>query len=94
MSTKLKQGETKDLAIEVARGKNFSEDVALNFAGVPQGVTLDPSSPVVMHGDKETKVTVKVAADAALGDFTIKVTGHPTRGADATNEFKMTVAKK
>ena len=47
-----------------------------------------------MHGDKETKVAVKVPADAALGDFTIKVTGHPASGADAMNEFKMTVAKK
>jgi hypothetical protein len=32
--------------------------------------------------------------DASLGDFTIKVTGHPTKGADATNEFKITVAEK
>jgi uncharacterized membrane protein len=94
MSTKVKQGETQDLAIDLARGKNFSEDVELKFAGVPKGVTLDPGSPVIMHGDKEVKVTVKVADDAALGDFTIKVTGHPTTGADATNEFKMTVAKK
>jgi uncharacterized membrane protein len=94
MSTKLKQGETKELAIDVARGKNFSEDVELRFSGVPKGVTVDPASPVIMHSDKEAKITVKVADDAALGDFTVKVTGHPTSGADATNEFKMTVAKK
>ena len=94
MSTTLKQGETKDLAIDVARGKNFSEDVELKFSGVPKGVTVDPASPVIMHSDKEAKITVKVADDAALGDFTVKVTGHPTTGADATNEFKMTVAKK
>jgi hypothetical protein len=29
-----------------------------------------------------------------LGDFTVKVTGHPTKGPDATNELKITVAKK
>jgi uncharacterized membrane protein len=94
MSTKLKQGETKDLAIDVARGKNFSDDVQLKFTGVPKGVTLDPGSPVILHGDKEVKVAVKVADDAALGDFTVKVTGHPKSGADATNEFKIAVAKK
>src|SRR5580700_5156941 len=94
MSTTLKQGETKDLAIDVARGKNFSEDVELKFSGVPKGVTVDPARPVIMHSDKEAKITVKVADDAAVGDFTVKVTGHPTTGADATNEFKMTVAKK
>jgi uncharacterized membrane protein len=94
MSTTLKQGETKDLAIDVARGKNFSEDVELRFSAVPKGVTVDPASPVIMHSDKEAKITVKVADDAALGDFTVKVTGHPTTGADAMNEFKITVAKK
>jgi uncharacterized membrane protein len=94
MSTTLKQGETKGLAIDVARGKNFSEDVELKFSGVPKGVTVDPASPVIMRSDKEAKITVKVADDAALGDFTVKVTGHPTTGADAMNEFKITVAKK
>jgi hypothetical protein len=57
-------------------------------------VTVDPASPVIMHSDKEAKITVKVADDAALGDFTVKVAGHPTSGADATSEFKITVAKK
>ena len=94
MSTTLKQGETKDLTIDVARGKNFSEDVELKFSGVPKGVIVDPASPVIMHSDKEAKITVKVADDAALGDFTVKVAGHPTSGADATSEFKITVAKK
>ena len=60
---------------------------------MPQGVTLDPASPVIKHGATETKVTLKAAADASLGDFTVKVTGHPTKGADASHEFKITVAK-
>ena len=30
----------------------------------------------------------------SLTFFAIKVTGHPTEGADATNEFKLTVAKE
>jgi hypothetical protein len=34
------------------------------------------------------------ADDASLGDFAVKVTGHPTHGADASNELKITVAKK
>jgi hypothetical protein len=37
---------------------------------------------------------LKAAEDAALGTFTVKVTGHPKTGADATREFKFTVAKK
>lgn len=94
LSTKLKQGESKVVDIGIKRGKNFDQDVALKFDGVPQGVTIDPASAVVKHGDTETKITVKAADDAAVGDFTVKVTGHPAKGADATNDLKLTVEKK
>ena len=92
-STSLKQGESKTVLIGIKRGKNFQEDVTVQFAEVPQGVTLDPPNLDIKHGDTETKVTVKAAADASLGDFTIKVIGHPKTGKDATHEFKITVAK-
>ena len=57
-------------------------------------MTIDSANPVIKHGDTEAKLTFKAADDAALGDFTVKVTGHPTKGADASNEIKITVAKK
>jgi len=94
MSTTLHQGETKEVAIGIERGKNFEGDVTLNFADGPEGVTIESASPIIKHGDTAAKVTLKATADASLGDFTVKVTGHPTKGPDATNEFKITVAKK
>jgi hypothetical protein len=94
MSTKLKQGETKELAISVARGKNFDEDVTLKFASLPKGVTFDPASPVIVRGNKEAKVAVRIAGDTAPGEFTVKVSGEPKKGAAATSEIKITVAKK
>ena len=94
MSTTLHQGETKEASIGIARGKNFESDVELAFAEGPAGVNLASANPVIKHGDSDAKVTLKAAADAALGEFTIKVTGHPTTGADATSEFKVTVVKK
>src|SRR5208337_1592387 len=81
-ATSLKQGETKDVSIGIRRGTNFQGDVTLKFTEVPQGLTIDPTSPVIMHGETDTKVTVKAAADASLGDFNVKVTGHPTEGGD------------
>ena len=93
-STQLKQGETKELTIGIAKGQNFDEDVTLKFTGLPKGVTFDPASPVIKRGDKETKITIKVANDAQPEDFMVKMTGHPTKGADAKNEFKITVARK
>jgi hypothetical protein len=92
-STDVKQGETKDVSIGIKRGTNFQEDVTLKFADVPQGLTLDLASPVIKHGETETKVTLKAASDASLGDFAVKAIGHPTKGGDASHEFKITVTK-
>jgi hypothetical protein len=94
MSTTVHQGETKEVSIGIERGKNFEEDVTLKFGEGPKGVTVTSADPVILHGSSEAKVTFKATADASLGDFTVKVTGHPAKGGDATNEFKLTVAKK
>jgi uncharacterized membrane protein len=94
MSTTLHQGESKDVPIGIERGKNFDGDVTLEFAAGPEGVTLASANPVIKHGDTEAKVTLKAQGDASLGDFTIKVTGHPPTGPDATNQLRITVAKK
>lgn len=94
LATKVRQGESKEATIGISRGKNFDEDVALKFNDLPKGVTMEPSAPVIRHGDKDIKVMFHAVDDAALGDFKLKVIGHPTKGADATNEFKLNVAEK
>jgi len=93
-TTSIKQGETKAVSISIKREKNFDEDVSFKFADLPKGVTLDPASPVIRHGDTEAKLMLKSEDDASLGDFAIKVTGHPTKGPDASQDFKLSVAKK
>jgi hypothetical protein len=93
LATTIKQGEKKVVTIGISRSKNFDQDVMLSFAGVPTGVTIDPAEPMIKHGEKEVKLNVTAAGDAALNSFTIKITGHPATGADATNEFKLTVEK-
>jgi hypothetical protein len=90
-STKLNQGETKTLSIGISRGKNFSEDVSLKLSDLPTGVTVTPASPLIRHGDTDGKVTLTAALDAVLGDFTVKVSGHPSKGADASSDLKLTV---
>src|SRR5258708_36639640 len=80
LATKVKQGESKAVSIGIKRGKNFDQDVTLKFSDLPKGVTIDPASPVIKHGDTEAKLTVKAQDDAALGDFQRKATGHPTNG--------------
>jgi hypothetical protein len=62
---------------------------------LPQGVTLETENPVIKEGDTDAALMLKAAPDAALGDFTFKVTGHTkSSGADFTEEVNLTVAQK
>lgn len=94
LSTSLKQGESKEVTIGISRGTNFDEDVTLKFDGLPSGVTLDPAAPVIKKSDKDARISFKAKDEAAVGDFTVKVTGHPASGDDAYGEMKVTVASK
>jgi hypothetical protein len=93
-SLSLRQGETKAANISIKRGKNFDEDVTVKFSGIPQGVTFEPPTGMLKHSENEVKFNVHAGPDAAVGEFTIQMTGHPTKGADATSDLKLKVAKK
>ena len=93
-TTGLKQGETKNVAVGISRDKQFDQDVTLKFDGLPKGITVEPANGVIKHGEAESKLVLKATDDAALGDFSVKVTGHPAKGADVTQDFKFTVSKK
>jgi hypothetical protein len=43
---------------------------------------------------KRVKVAITASKNASLGDFDIKMAGHPLKGAEASNEFKLTVVKE
>lgn len=93
-TTALKQGEAKAVVLSIKRDKKFDQDVTLKFDSLPKGVTMEPATAVIKNGETEAKFVMKAADDAALGDFTILATGHPAKGADATHDFKFSVAKK
>jgi hypothetical protein len=94
LSTKITQGESKNIKISLHRGKNFDQDVKLSFTNVPKGVTIEPADPAIKTSDTETTITVKAADDAAVGDHTISVSGQPATGAAATSEFTISIRKK
>jgi uncharacterized membrane protein len=94
LSTHVTQGESKTATIGINRGKNFDQDVTLKFGELPKGVTIAPSNVVIKHGDKDAQVTITAAADAAIGDFTVPITGTPNKGAVGSTDMKVTVAKK
>ncbi len=95
LSTDITQGETKNVTIGIGRGDNFDQDVTLRMTNIPNGLTITPEQPVLKAGDKEVVLAVAAAADAALGDFTITVSGQPSgSGATATNQFDVTIEEK
>ena len=93
LATKVKQGQSDTITIGINRGKNFDQDVALKFDGLPSGVALDPASPTIKASEKEVKLTVSAAANAAIVDADVKVTGQPTTGPAGTNTFKLSVSE-
>ena len=93
LATSIKQVESKVVTIGISRAKNFDQDVTLMFKEMPNGITIEPAEPVIKHGEKEAKLTVSAAADAAVNKFTIPVVGHPATGPDATNKFDISVEK-
>ncbi len=94
MSTTLKQGETQTVSIGITREKDFDQDVALKFGDMPTGVTLKPAAPVIKHGEGVAQLTLTGANDASLGNFAIRVTGHPSIGVENSNEFILLVVKE
>ncbi len=94
-SVSLTQGGEAAVRIGINRGQNFAEEVALKLSGLPMGVTLDTKDPVITQGSTGVALLLKADADAALGDFTVKVTGHTaSSAADFSEEIKINVAQK
>jgi hypothetical protein len=93
-SLSVQQGDATASSIGIKRGTNFAQDVTISFADLPTGVTLEPSTPVLKSDSVDAKFTVKANDDAVIGEYVVKVLGHPATGGDATNTFKLSVAKK
>lgn len=94
LSTTVKQSETKAVSIGVSHDKTFASDVTLSVGERPPGITMEPVVPVKERGAEDAKVNLTAAADAALSDFTVKISGQPTTGLDAFTELKLTVVKE
>ncbi len=93
-ATHLKQGESKEVKIDIKRGEGFDKDVTLKFSDLPKGVTIEPASATIKHSDTSATVTVKAADDAAVGDFKVKIDGHPSEGKDAAAVLELKIDKK
>ncbi|MBX3415816.1 MAG: hypothetical protein KF708_24240 [Pirellulales bacterium] len=88
----VKQGDNLNFAVGISRGQNFSDEVAIKLEGLPSGVSQVNDRSSIERDKSDSQLVLKAADDAALGEFTVKVTGHTTSSeVDATDEFKLTV---
>jgi hypothetical protein len=94
LATTLQQGEVFEANIGIKRGVNFDQDVALMFTNLPQGVSIEPAEPKILKGKSETKVKFVATEAASVGNFQVKLTGHPAEGGDAQVDFSLNVAAK
>ena len=93
MSSSLKQEEHRSHGRHQA-GQELRRRCRAQVRRLPQGVTVEPANPVIKHGDTEVKITFKAGDEALLGDFTVNVTGHPTKGTDAQIELSRPLPRK
>ena len=93
-STTIKQGNKETVTVTLNRGSDFKKKVALDVKA-PEKVkaTFDKSS-VAAGDDKDVKLTIDVAMDAAIGDHVIKVTATPESGTATVLEVKLSVTKQ
>jgi uncharacterized membrane protein len=88
---KVKQGEIEVVTIKLHRGKYFKRDVTLEIA-VDKGISIEPAKIVVKASDKSVvDFTIKVPRGAALGGYTVEVTGKPTTGEPTSVQFTVKV---
>jgi uncharacterized membrane protein len=92
-SVSLKQGESKEVKMNIDRGKNFDKDVTLKLADVPKDVEITPKDPVIKHSETGVVLIVKATDTAAVGDFKVNITGEGG-GKEAKTTLEIKVSKK
>ncbi len=92
-SIRLTVGESARVAVSIKRGRNFQEDVTLTISGLPDGVSVQPETPMIKAGDPEAPLDFHANDDAATGTYKITVVGHPSSGADARSETSLTISR-
>lgn len=92
-SIRLNAGESARVAIGIKRGRNFQEDVTLSITGLPEGISVQPDTPVIKVSDPEATLNLHANADVPTGTHQITVIGHPSSGADARSETSVIVSR-
>lgn len=94
ISTHVRQGETASLSISITRGTNFQDDVELQIAALPDGVTIETPNPRIPSSKSAATLELRATPDAFPGTYTVTVLGRPTTGPDAKSDLQITVDER
>jgi len=91
LSTEIKQGEVKSVAISLERGDSFKQDVKLQIK-TTSGLSVEPTSVAIKASDKpDVQLMITAAQNAALGEYRVSVVGTPKTGESTSTEFYVKV---
>jgi hypothetical protein len=96
-ATEVKHDSEKTVLVEVDASKEFKEDIHFTAAVEPadKGVTATVTPEKLKAADpKKVEVKIKATDKAAPGDYTVTVTGKPTKGDSTTVGIKVKVPEK
>ena len=89
----IKQGEKKEFTLGIKRGKNFDQDVRIEFRELPAGLKATPSAGIFGKGQDKVNASMEAAADAALGHHTFNVVAIPQSGEQTIGVMKVEIKK-
>ena len=90
-STEIKQGETKNVTVSLERGEYFKMDVKLQIEA-SKGISVDPTSVIIKASDTpDVQLQISAAKDAAIGKYSVSITGIPKIGESTSTEFNVNV---
>jgi uncharacterized membrane protein len=89
----IKQGDSHELTIKIDRS-NFDDPVTVHLNDLPQGVTCSMNEVIIPAGATETKVTLKVAPDAVVGEHDVKIDAKAPGLDENVQTMKLTVKDK
>jgi len=90
-TTDIKQGETKSITVSLERGDYFKQDVKLQIK-TSAGISVQPTSIIVKASDTpDVQLRIAAAQNAALGEYSVSVTGIPKFGESTATAFNVKV---
>jgi uncharacterized membrane protein len=88
---KVRQGETRTVAVSLNRGETFKRDVTLDIRA-SKGISVEPKSALIKASDKpDLTLRVTVAKDAALGEYKVFLKATPAIGEATSTEITVKV---